>query len=99
MSLIRETVNINGQAFIHVYSNDGKKVIIDGIEYDDVYDVIEHTYAESSTVIERGEEDIIKAKLTIYDKVHSYLIAKRDEALLTTTKALYQAIIDLFDGG
>lgn len=99
MALIRETVNINGQAFIHVYSDDDKKVIIDGVEYDDVYDVIEHTYTESSTIIERAEEDIINARIAIYNRVYAYLIEKRDAALLTTTKALYQAVIDLFEGG
>lgn len=110
MALIRENVEINGKTFIHVYSDDDKMVLVDGVEYSDVYDIIEHTYEESTNAIEYAEEDLqakyealkerydlANAKAVIYEKVYAYLIEKRDTAVLSTTKALYQAIIDLFE--
>ena len=110
--IITETVTINGRQFLHTYSDDGNTIIRDGIEYEDAYDPIEtgRTYTETAHVIEQTVDDlqerydalldqygIAQRKAQRLDAVKARIETLRDEALLQSTKAIYQAILDLFE--
>ena len=54
-----ETIEINGTAFRHTYSDDGMKIERDGTQYDDAIDPVdagERVYVETEQPIEEGEE-------------------------------------------
>ncbi len=114
MAIITETVEINGSQFLHTYSDDGMMIIRDGVEYEEAYDPIEsgRTYSETLDKITQPLDElkemyddlqlqyyVEKAKADRLDRIRSRIEALRDEALLSTTKAIYQAILDLFDEG
>lgn len=105
MAIITETVTLNGNQYLHTYSDDGMTIIRDGVEYDDVYDPVSsgRTYTETSHKIEQTVEDIqeqlaeAQAQARKLFSIRSTIETLRDEALLPSTKAIYQAILDLFD--
>lgn len=57
MAIIQKHVTINGKDFIYTYSNAGRKVVRDGIEYDEAYDPAEFNreYTEGSV---SSDEDV-----------------------------------------
>lgn len=110
--IVTETVTINGKQYLHTYSDDGKTILRDGIEYDDAYDPIEtgRTYTETANFIEGTVEQlqakyesllsrysIAERKAARLDTIKARIETLRDEALLSTTKAIYQTILDLFE--
>lgn len=105
MAIITETVTINGKQFIHTYSDDGMTIIRDGVEYEEAYDPINtgRTYSETLNHIEETIEDLqakyeeAKAQANKLINIRGRIERLRDNALLQTTKALYQAILDMFD--
>lgn len=112
MAIITEIVTINGRQFLHTYSDNGMMIIRDGVEYEEAYDPIAtgRTYAETIHVIPSYVEDIQamyedlqerynieKAKADKLDRIKSRIETLRDEALLPSTQAIYQAILDLFE--
>lgn len=107
-----ETVNINGQLFIHTYSDDGVMIERDGIEYDEAYDPIDtgRVYTETSHIIETTIEELkekytevvqkynyAEARAERLERIKNRIIELRDKATLQTTKAIYNAILQLFE--
>ena len=103
--IITETVTINGTQYLHTYSDDGKTILRDGVEYDEAYDPINmgRTYTETQNrVVETIDEvenrlEEAQAKVTKFLRIRATIETLRDEAVLPSTKAIYQAILDLFD--
>lgn len=88
--IITETVTINDQEFLHIYSSQNfviRKVGTDE-EYTDVYDLLGagYTYEETEIPIEEGEEE--ELKLTRGDVFRGLLLAKN------ITKAQIRALIE-----
>lgn len=101
-----ETVTIGGQSFIHTFSDDDKMIIRDGIEYGEAYDPVSagRVYSESEHDINLSFQEIkeryntAKIKVRKIFDIKASIEALRDAALLPSTKAIYDAILDLFEG-
>jgi len=81
-------------------------------DYDEVYDPIDsgRTYTETTQAIETTIEElkekytelvskynIAEARAQRLDRIKARIIELRDKATLQTTKAIYNAILDLFE--
>ena len=110
--IITEIVTINGRQFVYTHSDDGMKLERDGIEYDGVYDPIDsgRVYTETAHAISENIEELkqkyadvvqkynsAEAKAERLDRIKARIIELRDKATLPTTKAIYNAILELFD--
>lgn len=58
--IIRETVEINGKKFTHIYSDSGRKVERDGIVYNEAIDPVEfdRIYTETDENIEGYDPNV-----------------------------------------
>jgi|GEM_PF-2072875 len=57
MTIVTETVEINGKTFTHTYSDAGFMIQKTGTDevYSDAYDVLDYTYEETAILIEPEE--------------------------------------------
>ena len=107
-----EIVTINGVQFIYTHSDNDMKIERDGIEYDEAYDPIGtgRVYTETTHMIDIAIEELkqkyadvvskynsAEAKAERLDRIKSRIIELRDKATLQTTKAIYNAILELFE--
>lgn len=107
-----EIVTINGRQFIYTHSDDNMKIERDGIEYDEAYDPIDtgRVYTETTHIIETTAEELkekyaevvqkynyAEARAERLERIKNRIIELRDKATLPTTKAIYNAILELFD--
>jgi hypothetical protein len=100
-----ETVTIGGQSFVHTFSDDDKTIIRDGVEYGEAYDPVSsgRVYVESEHDIDLSFQDLkdrymsAKTKVKKIVDIKSKIEALRDSAVLPSTKAIYDAILELFE--
>lgn len=101
----QETVTIGGQSFVHTFSDDDKMIIRDGVEYSEAYDPVSsgRVYVESNHDVDLAFQELKDRYMTAKEKVKkiidikSKIEALRDAAVLPSTKAIYDAILDLFE--
>lgn len=107
-----EIVTINGRQFVYTHSDDNMKIERDGVEYEEAYDPIEtgRIYTETSHIIETTIEELkekytevvqkynyAEARAERLERIKNRIIELRDKATLPTTKAIYNAILELFE--
>lgn len=90
--VIYENYTIGGKNYIKAFSNNHKYITLGGLLYSVVfYDAsLSYEFTEGSDIVDEVvlEDKIINIKKSIE--------ALRDAAVLPSTKAIYEAILDLF---
>ena len=96
MAIVQETYELNGRQFVRTYS-DANRYVIGGVPenaYTEANDPAElhRVYTEGDLI-----EDVDTPSANRLARIRAKIEALRDAAVLPTTKAIYQAILDLFD--
>lgn len=94
--IVQENYVLNGRQYVRTYSS-ANRYVVGGIpvgEYTEANDPAElnRTYTEGDLI-----EDVDAPSANRLARIRARIEALRDAAVLPTTKAIYQAILDLFD--
>lgn len=67
--IVQEHFDVNGRGFIRTYSDSGRYVVRDGVEYSEACDLAEfgRTYTEGELMPEEERENELAAKAEAYD--------------------------------
>lgn len=91
--VVYENYTIDGKDYIKAYSNEHKQIILSGVTYGVIfYDAsLSYEFTEGNPIV---DEDVLIDKV---NHIKTQIEALRDVAVLPTTKAIYDAILDLFE--